>query len=82
MSILGLLLLVACVMIACGYFKSKDAALWGLKGTIVGVGLFLLVRWGIPILWGLLNLVFFLLCVAVIIAVVVIGFKILAKHAG
>ncbi|MBI4434869.1 hypothetical protein HY635_03605 [Candidatus Uhrbacteria bacterium] len=81
MELLSLLLLIAGVTIACGYFKSQDADLWGLKGAIAGVVLSLLVRWGIPILWRLLNLVFFLLVVAGIIAAVVIGFKILAKHA-
>ena len=81
MGILGLLLLVACIAISCGYFKSQNADVWGLKGAIVGVVLFLLVRWGIPILWGLMNLVFFLLIAAAIVTALVVGVKILAKHA-
>lgn len=81
MGILGLLLLAACVAIACGYFKSQHADAWALKGVIVGFVLFLLVRWGIPILWGLMHIAFFLLVAAAIVTALVVGIKILAKHA-
>lgn len=81
MGILGLLLLAACIAIACSIFNSKKSDLWGLKGAVVGVVLFFLVRWGIPILWGLLNFAVFLFCVAAVVAAIVIGVKLLAKHA-
>ncbi len=80
MAILSMLFLLALIVIACTYFNSRHADLWGLKGVLAGTGIFFLVRWGIPILFGLLHLALFLVVLAVIVTVVLIGVKLLAKH--
>ncbi|MDP3771567.1 MAG: hypothetical protein Q8R16_04655 [bacterium] len=79
MTFLAWALLIALCVISCGYFKSKRSELWGLKGVGAGIVLFVAFWWVLPILWGLLRLVFFLLVVAVIGLAVYAAFRVLSK---
>lgn len=81
MSILAWLLLAALCVICCGYFNSRKADLWGLKGALAGFAAFVVLWWILPILWGLLKLVFFLAVVAVIAVIFYGAFRVLSKHA-
>ncbi len=78
----GWALLIALAVISCGYFKSTRSALWGVKGVATGIGLFIAFWWVLPVLWGLLKIVFWLAIVAMFALAAYAPFKVLAKKSA
>lgn len=82
MGILGWLLLAALIVISCGYFNSRKADLWGLKGVGTGAVLFVAFWWVLPILWAALKVAFVLAILALIGLAVWAAMRVLAKNAS